>query len=43
MLAISLALVIGVVIPIFKHGARTGDNAVVTGQTAKTRIVQVFK
>lgn len=43
MLAIALALVIGVVVPIFEHGANTGNNAVLKGQATITRLVQVLK
>ncbi|HEY5586475.1 MAG TPA: hypothetical protein VIK78_18535 [Ruminiclostridium sp.] len=43
MLAIALALVIGVVVPIFKHGASTGDNAILKGQSTMTRIGQVLR
>ncbi len=43
MLSIALALIIGVIIPIFGHGANTGNIAVLKGQAAVTRIGQVIK
>jgi hypothetical protein len=43
MLAIALALVIGVIVPIFKHGAKTGDTAVLKAEATITRIGQVLK
>jgi len=43
MLAIALALVIGVIVPIFKHGAKTGDAAVLKGEATMARIGQVLR
>lgn len=43
MLAISLALIIGVIVPIFKHGAETGNAAVANGEATITKIGQVIK
>ena len=38
MLSIGLALIIGVVIPIFERGESTGDNAILKGQASITRV-----
>jgi len=43
MLAIALALVIGVVVPIFQHGEKTGAVAVLKGEATMTRVGQVLK
>lgn len=43
MLAIALALIIGVIIPIFEHGAETGGTAVSQGRTTITRLGQVLR
>lgn len=43
MLAIALALVIGVVVPIFKHGTSTGNKAILEGQATITRIEQMLE
>lgn len=43
MLAIALALVIGVIIPLLEHGADTGKTAVIGGQTILPRIEQLLK
>ncbi|MHB8062597.1 MAG: hypothetical protein ACYDG2_08190 [Ruminiclostridium sp.] len=43
MLAIALALIIGVIVPIFKHGAEMGDTAVSRGESIIARIGQVLK
>lgn len=43
MLSIALALIIGVIIPIFGHGANTGNTATLKGQAAITKIGQVIK
>jgi hypothetical protein len=43
LLAIALALVIGVIIPLFQHGAETGNNAVAKGSSAIPRIEQILK
>jgi len=43
MLAIALALVIGVIVPIFKHSAETGNATVLKGEATLTRIAQVLK
>jgi hypothetical protein len=42
MLAIALALVIGVVVPIFLHGADSGSKAVERGRNALPLIEQVL-
>ncbi len=42
MLSIGLALIIGVVIPIFERGESTGDNAVLKGRAAITRVGQLI-
>lgn len=43
MLAIALALIIGVIVPIFAHGAETGTNSVAKGRTVITRIEQILE
>ena len=43
MLSIALALVIGVIAPLLTHGAETGNDAVLKGESAVIRIGQVFK
>lgn len=43
MLAIALALIIGVVVPIFKHGYNTGNTAIFKGQVAIPRIGQMYR
>jgi len=43
MLSIALALVIGIIVPIIKHGGETGNTAVLKGETVITRIGQVLK
>lgn len=43
MLAIALALVIGVIIPILEHGAETGNSAAAGAKTAVPRIEQILK
>lgn len=43
MLSIALALVIGVIIPIFEHSANTGHTAVMKGNNAISRIGQVVR
>lgn len=42
MLAIGLALIIGVVIPIFECGESTGDSAVLKGHAVITRVGQLM-
>ena len=43
MLSIALALIIGVIIPIFGRCANTGNTAVLKGQAAITRVGQVIQ
>jgi hypothetical protein len=43
MLSIALVLIIGVIIPIFEHGAYTGNTAVLKGQAAITKIGRVIQ
>ncbi len=43
MLSIALALVIGVIVPLLTHGGETGNDAVLKGEAAITRIGQVLK
>lgn len=43
MLSIGLALVIGVMVPIFTHSKIIGDTAVLRGQTEITRMGQVIR
>ncbi len=43
MLAIALALVISNIIPVMKHGAKTGESAVSVGRTAEVRIGEILK
>ncbi|EGD47783.1 hypothetical protein Cpap_2186 [Ruminiclostridium papyrosolvens DSM 2782] len=42
MLAIALALVIGVIIPLLRHGAKTGNLAVTKGYGALPRIENIL-
>ncbi len=43
LLSIALALIIGVIVPIFEHGAETGSAAVTKGEATITRIEQVLR
>lgn len=43
MLAIAMALVIGVVVPLMRHGAETGDSAVTKGHNAIPRLEQILR
>ncbi|QNU67134.1 hypothetical protein EHE19_000845 [Ruminiclostridium herbifermentans] len=43
MLSVGLALIIGVVIPIFERGESTGGSAVLKGQSVITRVGQLIK
>lgn len=43
MLAIALALVIGVIVPFLEHGADTGRAAVTRGDAAMPRLEQILK
>lgn len=43
MLSIALALLIGIIVPIIKHGGETGNNAVLKGSAEITRIGQVLR
>jgi flagellar basal body-associated protein FliL len=42
-LAVALALVIGVIVPIFAHGSETGSNAVFKGTTVQTGLEAIIK
>ncbi len=42
MLAIALALVIGVVVPLMRHGAGTGSTAVTRGQDVLPRLENIL-
>jgi hypothetical protein len=42
MLSVGLALIIGVVIPIFERGESAGDNAVLKGQSVISRVGQLI-
>lgn len=42
MLSIGLALIIGVVLPIFERGESMGDSAVLKGRPAITRVGQLM-
>ncbi len=42
MLAIALALVIGVVVPLMRHGAGTGSIAVTRGQDVLPRLENIL-
>lgn len=42
LLAVALALVIGVIIPLFEHGADTGDKANTQGRLVIERVGAVF-
>ncbi|HEX2925918.1 MAG TPA: hypothetical protein VHP38_06625 [Ruminiclostridium sp.] len=43
MLAIALALVIGVVVPLMEHGAETGNRSVTEGYNASPRLEDILK
>ncbi len=43
MLALALALVIGVIIPLLQHGRETGNSAVIKGQAALPKIEQILR
>lgn len=43
MLSIALALIIGIIVPIVKHGGETGNTAVSKGKAEITRIGQVLR
>ncbi len=42
MLAIALALVIGVIVPLIRHGAESGNLAVTNGYSALPRIESIL-
>ncbi len=43
MLAIALALVIGVIVPFCEHGAEQGDKASEQGRTVQTRLINILE
>lgn len=43
LLAIALALITGVIIPLFEHGTATGRKAVLQGETVIARIAEVIR
>lgn len=43
LLAIALALIIGVIIPLFEHGTTAGQKAVLRGEAVITRIDAVIR
>ncbi len=43
LLAIALALILSVVIPLFQHGSDTGNNAVTNGRANIQKVGQILK
>lgn len=43
MLAVALALVIGVIVPIFAHSSETGSSAVSKGNVAQVKLEAIIK
>ncbi|WP_154669464.1 hypothetical protein [Ruminiclostridium cellobioparum] len=43
LLAIALALIIGVIIPLFEHGTAAGQKAVLQGEIVKSRLTEVIR
>lgn len=43
MLSTALALIIGVIVPIMKHGGETGEMAVLKGEAAASRIGGILR